>query len=162
MVTASTDRFLVHFDVDVIDFFDLPVADVLQHNTGLTFAAAMAALTVLVGHPAFAGLIITEFNPDHGEPNGSTARPRHQSRRSPWPAIRRGDQSTMTLVVPVREVVIRAPPRRSRSPRRALLARRVLQPAPWSPVVAPGPASRGPMAPYAALRSASSVMNTVH
>jgi arginase len=74
VVTASTDRFLVHFDVDVIDFFDLPVADVPQHNTGLTFAAAMAALTVLVGHPAFAGLIITEFNPDHGEPNGSTAR----------------------------------------------------------------------------------------
>jgi arginase len=72
--TASTDRFLVHFDVDVIDFFDLPVADVPQHNTGLTFAAGMAALTVLVGHPAFAGLIITEFNPDHGEPDGSTAR----------------------------------------------------------------------------------------
>jgi arginase len=73
VVTANTDRFLVHFDVDVIDFFDLPVADVPQHNTGLTFAVAMAALTVLVGHPAFAGLIITEFNPDHGEPNGSTA-----------------------------------------------------------------------------------------
>ena len=73
-VAASTNRFLVHFDVDVIDFFDLPVADVPQHNTGLTFAAAMAALTVLVGHPAFAGLIITEFNPDHGEPDGSTAR----------------------------------------------------------------------------------------
>ena len=74
VVTAGTDRFLVHFDVDVIDFFDLPVADVPQHNTGLTFAAAMAAPTVLVGHPAFAGLIITEFNPDHGEPDGSTAR----------------------------------------------------------------------------------------
>jgi arginase len=74
VVTANTDRFLVHFDVDVIDFFDLPVADGPQHNTGLTFAVAMAALTVLVGHPALAGLIITEFNPDHGEPNGSTAR----------------------------------------------------------------------------------------
>jgi hypothetical protein len=34
----------------------------------------MAALTVLVGHPAFAGLIITELNPDHGEPDGSTTR----------------------------------------------------------------------------------------
>jgi arginase len=74
VATASTDRFLVHFDVDVIDFFDLPVADVPQHNSGLTFGAAMAALTVLVAHPAFAGLIITEFNPDHGEPDGSTAR----------------------------------------------------------------------------------------
>ena len=74
VVTASTDWFLVHFDVDVIDFFDLPVADVPQNNAGRTFAAAMAALTVLVGHPAFAGLIITEFNPDHGEPDGSTAR----------------------------------------------------------------------------------------
>jgi arginase len=74
VLTGITDRFLVHFDVDVINFFDLPVADVPQHNTGLTFATAMAALAVLVGHPAFAGLIITEFNPDHGEPDGSTAR----------------------------------------------------------------------------------------
>jgi arginase len=34
VVTAGTDRYLVHFDVDVIDFFDLPVADVPQHNMG--------------------------------------------------------------------------------------------------------------------------------
>ena len=63
-----------HRVIDHGDFFDLPVADVPQDNSGLTFAAAMAALTVLVGHPAFAGLIITEFNPDHGEPDGSTTR----------------------------------------------------------------------------------------
>jgi arginase len=74
VVTATVDRFLVHYDVDVVDFFDLPVANYPQHNSGLTFAAAMDALAVLVGHPAFAGLVVTEFNPDHGEPDGSTAR----------------------------------------------------------------------------------------
>jgi len=73
-VRAMSDRYLVHFDVDVIDFFDLPVADWPQHNSGLTFPAAMDALAVLVRHPGFAGLVVTEFNPDHGEPDGSTAR----------------------------------------------------------------------------------------
>lgn len=73
-LTATADRFLVHFDVDVIDFFDLPVADVPIHNNGLTLTDAMAALTVMVAHPGFAGLTITEFNPDHGDPDGTTAR----------------------------------------------------------------------------------------
>jgi hypothetical protein len=63
---------------------------VIDHNTGLTFATAVAALAVLVGHPAFAGLIITEFNPDHGEPDGSTVW------LPPWPVIHRGERSIMT------------------------------------------------------------------
>ena len=67
-------RFVVHFDVDVIDFYDLPVADVPLYNKGLTVAEAMTALSEFVAHPRFAGMTFAEFNPDHGEPDGSTAR----------------------------------------------------------------------------------------
>ena len=37
-------RFVVHFDVDVIDFVDFPVADVPQIKAGLTFRDAVACL----------------------------------------------------------------------------------------------------------------------
>jgi arginase len=67
-------RFVVHFDVDVIDFYDLPAADVPLYNRGLTKDEAMAALSEFVAHPGFAGMTFAEFNPDHGEPDGSTAR----------------------------------------------------------------------------------------
>jgi arginase len=72
-VRASADRFLVHLDVDVIDFLDLPVADIPLHNAGLAFDEAMACLAVFARHEGLAGLTITEFNPDHGAEDGSTA-----------------------------------------------------------------------------------------
>jgi arginase len=33
----------------------------------------MACLAVFAGHPGLAGLVVTEFNPDHGAEDGSTA-----------------------------------------------------------------------------------------
>ena len=71
-VGASADRLLVHLDVDVVDFFDLPVADIPLHNEGLTFDEAMRCLTVFARHEGLAGLTITEFNPDHSAEDGST------------------------------------------------------------------------------------------
>jgi arginase len=63
---GRADRFLVHFDVDVIDFVDFPIADdAYQRNQGLSVDDAMAALSVFAGDPAFGGLVITEVNPDH-------------------------------------------------------------------------------------------------
>jgi arginase len=73
-LTSKAERFVVHFDVDVIDFYDLPAADVPLYNTGLTKAEAMTALAEFVAHPGFAGMTFAEFNPDHGEPGGATAR----------------------------------------------------------------------------------------
>jgi arginase len=66
------DRYLVHFDVDVIDFVDLPLSENTGHNIGLPFAAACAALEVLLTGPGFAGLTVTEHNPAHGAEDGST------------------------------------------------------------------------------------------
>jgi len=69
---AKVENILVHFDVDVIDSNDFPAADVL-HEHGLSFDDAMAALSVFVGSPKFAGLVITEFNSDR-DLDGSLAR----------------------------------------------------------------------------------------
>jgi arginase len=71
-VSGVADRFLLHLDLDVVDFFDLPVADIPQHNGGLSFGEAMACLAVLARHQGLAGLVIAEFNPDHGAEDGST------------------------------------------------------------------------------------------
>ena len=60
---------LVHFDVDVIDFDDFPVADV-PHYGGLRFDEALEALEVFVASPNFGALIVTEFNVDR-DPGGA-------------------------------------------------------------------------------------------
>jgi arginase len=60
-------QFVVHFDVDVIDFVEFPAADVMQPQQGLTFADTLAALPVFCASPKFSGLVITEFNPDHDD-----------------------------------------------------------------------------------------------
>jgi arginase len=73
-VNGVADRFLVHFDVDVINFLDLPAADVPQYSTGLSLDDAMTALSVLVADPGLLGMTFVEFNPDHGDADGSTAR----------------------------------------------------------------------------------------
>ena len=69
---SKVESILVHFDVDVIDADDFPAGDVL-HNHGLRFDDTMAALSVFVASPKFAGLVITEFNVDR-DTDGSLAR----------------------------------------------------------------------------------------
>jgi arginase len=61
---SSAGAFLVHFDVDVLIFVTAPFADVPE-PAGLTVAEAAATLATLVASPAFAGMTITEINPDH-------------------------------------------------------------------------------------------------
>ncbi len=72
-LTSRAERFVVHFDVDVIDFFDFPVADVPQHGAGLTLQEAFSCLKVFAASPGFGGLVITEFNPDHADERGVLA-----------------------------------------------------------------------------------------
>jgi arginase len=57
-LSRSCERMLVHFDVDVIDFTDTP----LSENTGRNRVRA----------PRFAGLTVTELNPDHVEEGALT------------------------------------------------------------------------------------------
>ncbi len=73
LLEKRAERFVVHFDVDVIDFTDLPIADVPQFSRGLMFQDAMACLSVFASSPKFGGLTVTEFNPDHTDQEGLLA-----------------------------------------------------------------------------------------
>jgi arginase len=71
---AGNRRFLVHFDVDVIDFSDIPLSENTGRGTGISFDAAFRALDVLLAHEALLGLTVTELNPHHGAEDGSDLR----------------------------------------------------------------------------------------
>jgi len=68
------DRLVVHFDVDTVDFTDLPLSENTGRNEGLSFDAAVRAFGTLLGSGRLAAVTVTEFNPDHGEEDGSTAK----------------------------------------------------------------------------------------
>jgi len=59
---------LVHFDVDVLDTGAFPLAN-FPHFAGLTMAEVATCLTLFCADDAFAGLVLTEVNPDH-DPDG--------------------------------------------------------------------------------------------
>jgi len=66
LLEARGAPFVVHFDVDVLDYVDTPIADnAYQRNQGLTLDEAMTALAVFAGSALFGGLVLTEVNPDH-------------------------------------------------------------------------------------------------
>ena len=60
-------RVLVHFDVDVIDFTDVPLSENTGRNEGLAYEHALRALDRLLAPACVAGLTVTELNPDHTE-----------------------------------------------------------------------------------------------
>lgn len=65
----GVDAVLLHFDVDVIDHADFPIAD-CPHYAGLTLDQAMSCLAVLAATPKLVGIVITEVNPDN-DPDGN-------------------------------------------------------------------------------------------
>jgi arginase len=61
------DCLLIHPDVDVLDYLDLPVAENVRRNRGLRFPQLVEALRALVASPNWRALTVCEVNPDHGE-----------------------------------------------------------------------------------------------
>lgn len=61
------DRLLIHFDVDVIDFTDVPLSENWGRNEGLSYDNALSAAEALLATGRIDGLTITELNPDHAE-----------------------------------------------------------------------------------------------
>jgi arginase len=62
----------VHFDVDAMDSAEIPLAN-WPHYDALSFGDAMRCLSVFVGSPKLAALVVTEINPDH-DPEGLLVR----------------------------------------------------------------------------------------
>ena len=69
---SRCSRFLVHFDVDVLNFIDCPLANIPTIGCGLELTQALDSLEVFAASPAFAGLVITELNPAHADEAGDT------------------------------------------------------------------------------------------
>ncbi|GAA2581427.1 arginase family protein [Actinomadura fulvescens] len=61
---------LLHFDVDVIDSTDLPLANFPHFNEGLAEPIAMRCLREFCARPGLAALVVTEINPDR-DPDGT-------------------------------------------------------------------------------------------
>jgi arginase len=61
---------LVHFDVDVIDSGDLPLANFPHYGSGVRLEHAASCLATLCADATFAGLVLTEINPTH-DPAGT-------------------------------------------------------------------------------------------
>jgi arginase len=62
----ADDPFVVHVDVDVLDFIDAPIAEnVNGRNTGPTIEQLGEALTELLGRPGCRAVSIGELNPVH-------------------------------------------------------------------------------------------------
>jgi arginase len=69
-IAAVSRPFLVHFDVDVVDSGDLPLGNFPHYGSGVRLEHVVACLRVLLRHPSFAGLVLTEVNPTH-DPGGA-------------------------------------------------------------------------------------------
>jgi arginase len=72
-IEADDGPFIVHLDVDVLDFLDCPLAD-QPEDRGLLLREAMDCLAVFAGSARFGGLVVTEINADHADPDGATLR----------------------------------------------------------------------------------------
>jgi arginase len=68
------ERLLIHLDVDVLEYINMPLAENTRRTTGLRFDQFIAALHSLLSAPNWAALTICELNPDHTEMDGSTLR----------------------------------------------------------------------------------------
>lgn len=68
------EKLLVHVDLDVLDYLDMPLAENTRRNWGLRFEPLMQALQVIVQASNWSTLTICELNPDHGESDGTTLR----------------------------------------------------------------------------------------
>ncbi len=59
------DRFVVHLDVDVIDFTAAPLSENTGRNIGLSYEAATGALRELLSDDGLVAVTVAELNPAH-------------------------------------------------------------------------------------------------
>jgi arginase len=71
---TACEGLAVHFDVDLVDFLDAPLAENTDRGTAPSLTACAAALSELLAERRVWALTVTEFNPHHGSPDGSSTR----------------------------------------------------------------------------------------
>ncbi len=71
LATAGERPFLVHFDVDLVDFSDVPLSENTGRGIGVSFGAALAVLEELARGDVALAITVSELNPHHGAEDGS-------------------------------------------------------------------------------------------
>jgi arginase len=69
---VSCDSLAVHFDVDLVDFLDAPLAENTDRGAAPSLSACSEALSELFRDARVRALTVTEFNPHHGSRDGGT------------------------------------------------------------------------------------------
>ncbi|KAF2420402.1 arginase family protein [Microbacterium sp. B35-30] len=65
LAALSAASIVIHIDVDVLDFLQVPAADVPTYGRGLSIEDLSATLRILFSDPRCAGALLVEYNPDH-------------------------------------------------------------------------------------------------
>ena len=71
---GDCDEIAVHFDLDVLDFLDAPLAENTDRDRGVPLEGAGRALAALLADERVRAVTVTEFNPHHGDADGATTR----------------------------------------------------------------------------------------
>jgi arginase len=69
---AACDSLAVHFDVDLVDFLDAPLAENTDRGAAPSLNACGEILSALLRDERVRALTVTEFNPHHGSPDGDS------------------------------------------------------------------------------------------
>ena len=69
---SACDGLAVHFDVDLVDFLDAPLAENTDRGIAPSLTACGEMLGELFTDARVRALTVTEFNPHHGSQDGST------------------------------------------------------------------------------------------
>ncbi len=69
---SACDGLAVHFDVDLVDFLDAPLAENTDRGVAPSLTACGEMLNELLTDTRARALTVTEFNPHHGSQDGST------------------------------------------------------------------------------------------
>jgi len=70
---SACDGLAVHFDVDLVDFLDAPLAENTDRGIAPSLAACGEILSELLTDARVRALTVTEFNPRHGSEDAGTA-----------------------------------------------------------------------------------------
>jgi arginase len=69
---VACDTLAVHFDVDLVDFLDAPLAENTDRGIAPSLEACGEILSALLRDDRVRALTVTEFNPHHGSQDGGT------------------------------------------------------------------------------------------
>lgn len=62
-LASRSDRYVIHLDVDVVDFTDAPLSEHPSRNTGLKLDDMLTALRILASAPGLVAITLAELNP---------------------------------------------------------------------------------------------------